>query len=96
MAGLFPFTKPGRALLLAAPPAFGVILFGFAPPGTAVPLGRGIPGFGAILFLLFLFALLLAAAAAAAAAPAAPGLAGIIFGSSFFFFGLSNCERSIV
>jgi hypothetical protein len=49
-------------------------------------LASGEPGFGAILFLLFLleFALLFS-----------PGLFGVIFGSSFFFFGLSNWLKSI-
>src|SRR6187402_1196955 len=88
IAGRFPFTNPGLALLLALkppPPAFGVILFGFGAPGTpGVAGGLGAPGFGAILLRLFLFALL------APTAPGAPGLLGVIFGSSFFFFGLLN------
>ena len=90
IAGRFPFTNPGLALLLAlkpAPPALGVILLGFGAPGTpgvATPPGLGAPGFGAILFLLFLLALL------APIAPGTPGLLGVILGSSFFFFGLLN------
>ena len=66
------------------PPTLGVILLGLGAPGTpGVAGGLGAPGLGAILLRLFLFAL-------AAAEPGAPGLFGVIFGSSFFFFGLLN------
>jgi len=79
IAGRFPLTNPGLALLFALkpPPVLGVILFGFGVPGAVG--GFGAPGFGAILLRLFLLALL------APAAPGAPGLFGVIFGSSFSF-----------
>ena len=84
IAGRFPFWKP---------PGLLPVLFGpkaFPPP---VAFGLASPGFGGIRFLLFLFAFALFAPAALFAG--VPGLFASFLNSSFFFFGLLNCDKSI-